>query len=104
MKIDITKTFQNLKNLKFLKTKENTWTAKAVRTANCVFPVSSKRTGKCVSCGKCCELPIPCPFLAYNKENKSYCLIYDFRPLNCRKYPRNEDEFITKDSCGYKFE
>jgi hypothetical protein len=32
-----------------------------------------------------------------------YCSIYSLRFLNCRKYPRAESEFITRDTCGYRF-
>ena len=37
------------------------------------------------------------------KNGKSYCSIYWFRSLNCRKYPRTEKGCLTKDSCSYTF-
>lgn len=40
----------------------------------------------------------------YVGRRKAYCAIYIVRPLNCRKYPRAESEFITADTCGYRFE
>ncbi len=84
--------------------KENNWSAKTKRTFTSVLPVSPKRKGQCLSCGECCKLPIECSFLKYNDEGKSYCKIYKFRPLNCRKYPRSESEFITEDTCGHEFD
>lgn len=82
----------------------NNWFAKIKRTFTSVLPVSEKRKGKCVNCGACCKLPNTCPFLKHNADNEYYCSIYAIRPLNCRKYPRTESEFITSDTCGYRFE
>jgi len=84
--------------------KRNTWPAKVKRTLTCVLPISENRKGDCVNCGACCKLPNVCPFLRYNSDGKAYCAIYIIRPLNCRKYPRTENEFITKETCGYRFE
>jgi hypothetical protein len=86
----------------------NTWSAKTKRTLTSVLPVSKKRSkkrkGQCVNCGSCCKLPNECQFLKYDAQGNSYCSIYAIRPLNCRKYPRTESEFITADTCGHKFE
>jgi len=65
--------------------------------------ISKDRKGKCVGCGKCCSLPKKCPFLKENSIGESYCFIYPSRFPNCRKYPRNEAEWITKGNCGYRF-
>lgn len=66
--------------------------------------VDKNRQGECIDCGECCKLPNICPFLRYNKKEKSsYCLIYKIRPLVCRKYPRTESEHLTKKTCGYRF-
>lgn len=81
---------------------ENKFSAKIARTVTSVLPVSGNREGKCLNCGECCKLPKDCFFLKYDK-GKYYCSIHKIRPLNCRKYPRTEKEFITKKSCGYRF-
>ncbi len=83
--------------------KKNTWTAKAKRTATSVLPVAKNRKGHCANCGACCQLPNKCPFLRFKSSNQSFCSVHGIRPLNCRKYPRTEDEWITQDTCGYKF-
>jgi Fe-S-cluster containining protein len=85
-------------------TKRNTWPAKIKRTSTSILPVSDKRKGQCVGCGACCRLPNVCPFLKHGPDGKSYCSVYVIRPLNCRKYPRTESEFITADTCGHRFE
>ena len=84
------------------KTKDN-WLAKLKRTFTSILPISKNRTGKCNNCGACCKLPNVCYFLKYRSDGTSYCSIYKIRPLNCRVYPRTKYEFITKDTCGYKF-
>ncbi|MFH0869245.1 MAG: hypothetical protein V1839_03395 [archaeon] len=81
----------------------NTWSAKLKRTATSILPVSKSRRGTCRHCGACCKLPNVCPFLRFDKNKKSCCLIYPVRPLNCRKYPRTKEESIVK-GCGYRFE
>jgi Fe-S-cluster containining protein len=86
------------------KTRENTWSAKIKRTCTSILPVSKSRKGECVNCGECCKLPNICPFLKFKEDGTSCCLIYAFRPLNCRKYPRAESEFITAGECGYRFD
>lgn len=83
---------------------KNTWLAKTKRTATSILPVSSKRKGQCVNCGACCKLPNVCAFLKSGENGKGYCSIYPIRPLNCRKYPRTESEFITQETCGYSFD
>lgn len=78
--------------------------AKLRRTLTSVLPVCSTRRGQCRGCGECCKLPVPCPFLRYHEDGRSYCRIYRFRPLNCRKYPRTNDECLTAPTCGFYFE
>jgi len=83
--------------------KGNTWFAKIKRTFTSVLPVAKNRTGKCVDCGACCKLPSVCPFLKLKSDGKFYCSVHPIRPLNCRKYPRTESEWITQDTCGFRF-
>lgn len=78
--------------------------AKIKRTLTCVLPVAENRTGHCIGCGACCKLPRPCFFLRTGKDGRSYCAIYPIRPLNCRKYPRTASEWLTADTCGFRFE
>jgi len=85
-------------------TRRNTWGAKLKRTLTSVLPVASNRKGRCVRCGACCKLPNVCRFLRYDERGKSWCACYWLRPLNCRKYPRTESEWITSDTCGHSFE
>ena len=73
------------------------------RTLTSLLPVADNRRGSCNNCGACCKLPNPCRFLRYRESGESYCGIYRFRPLNCRKYPRAADELVTADTCGYWF-
>ncbi|HHQ45312.1 MAG TPA: hypothetical protein ENN13_04140 [Candidatus Altiarchaeales archaeon] len=81
----------------------NTWFEKFRRTFTSLLPVAGNRSGGCVGCGACCRLPKKCLFLREG-EKGCYCMIYPIRPLNCRRYPRTESEWITKDTCGFKFE
>jgi Fe-S-cluster containining protein len=83
---------------------KNTVLAKAKRTFTSVLPVSKDRQGACIGCGQCCKLPAKCLFLEYRADGSSYCRAYGFRPLNCRKYPRTKLEFLTADTCGFRFE
>ena len=83
---------------------KNTWVAKLKRTFTAFLPVAKNRKGQCNRCGACCKLPNVCPWLRYDAEGKSKCIIYPIRPLNCRKYPRTPSEHITTDSCGLYFE
>lgn len=82
---------------------KNTWSAKVKRTITAVLPVFKNRRGKCINCGACCRLPTMCYFLKFDRDGKSYCSIHPIRPLNCRKYPRTKEEFITEETCGFKF-
>ena len=84
--------------------KRNTWRAKIGRTLTSVLPVSNARRGQCIQCGACCRLPNVCPFLRTDGAGAFTCSAYHFRPLNCRKYPRTRAEWITADTCGYRFE
>ncbi len=83
---------------------KNTWRAKIIRTFTSVLPVSNKRQGNCKNCGACCRLPTPCAFLKISKDGSSFCCVYKFRPPNCRVYPRTDGEFLTRDTCGHKFD
>jgi Fe-S-cluster containining protein len=83
---------------------KNTILAKARRTLTSVLPVSKDRRGECIDCGECCKLPTKCLFLRHKADGSSYCLAYKFRPFNCRKYPRTKSEFLTADTCGFRFE
>lgn len=78
--------------------------AKAKRTLTSVLPVAKNRTGHCIGCGACCKLPKPCLFLKTDENGRGFCEIYELRPPNCRKYPRNEAEWLTADTCGFRFE
>ena len=82
---------------------KNDWFAKIHRTFTSFLPVSSSRRGSCINCGKCCMLPIKCLFLKYRPDNSSYCSIHSFKPLNCKKYPRADSEFLTSKTCGFSF-
>lgn len=82
---------------------KNTYGSKCKRFFSAFLPISENRTGKCIRCGNCCKLPKPCIFLKENKNEKDVCLIYAVRPLNCRKYPRVEEEQITKKTCRFQF-
>ena len=77
--------------------------AKIKRTLTSVLPVSPSRRGNCIACGACCKLPNQCPFQGYDSDGHSYCKVYRFRPLNCRKYPRTASESLTADTCGFHF-
>jgi hypothetical protein len=83
--------------------KRNTMIAKVKRTFTSLLPVSKKRYGQCIRCGQCCKLPYTCSALRYDSEGKSFCAKYKYRMPNCRKYPRAESEFITQDTCGFRF-
>ena len=84
--------------------KRNNWRSKIKRTfTSTLLPVAKNRKGKCQNCGECCKLPKMCGFLKFKKNGESFCSIYPIRPPNCRKYPLNEFEFITEDTCGYRF-
>lgn len=83
--------------------KRNTWRAKLIRFFTAFFPIAENRAGKCISCGQCCELPLRCPFLRYNREEISYCAFYPIRLPACRVYPRNKKEWLTQDTCGFRF-
>jgi uncharacterized protein len=83
---------------------KNNWNAKIKRTLCSVLPVAKNRRGKCLNCGACCKLPIPCPMLGTRPNGLSYCKIHKIKPLNCRKYPQAEHHQVTKDTCGYWFE
>jgi Fe-S-cluster containining protein len=83
---------------------KNTWLAKIKRTFTAFLPVDKNRRGQCIRCGRCCRLPNDCPFLKIKEDGNAVCLIYLIRPLNCRKYPRTKDEWLTSDVCGFRFD
>lgn len=76
---------------------------KLIRVPKYWLPVASNRRGKCIGCGACCKLVINCPFLKYDENGKARCRIYPIRFLGCRKYPRTEKDWVTKDTCGFYF-
>lgn len=81
---------------------EGLW-GKFMRQLTGFFPVSKDRVGQCGRCGDCCKLPYPCPMLRYDKDGRSRCAIYFFRPPSCRVYPRTSREHRTKATCGFSF-
>lgn len=83
---------------------KNNILGKLIRTITSLLPIAKNRKWNCINCGECCKLPSVCPFLKYNEKWKSYCSVYAFRPLVCRKYPRIKKEWITQKTCGYFFE
>lgn len=77
---------------------------KLVRTLTSVLPVDKNRQGSCNQCGECCKLPFKCTFLKTAEDGSSYCGAYNFRPLNCRKFPRTPAQLEhVIDVCGYTF-
>lgn len=72
-------------------------------TTSLLLPVAENRRGDCNRCGECCRLPYPCPFLRYDGNGTSICLVYAVRPPSCRKYPRTDTENLTPGVCGYYF-
>ncbi|MHA1476057.1 MAG: hypothetical protein ACTSRX_01875 [Promethearchaeota archaeon] len=83
---------------------KNNWFGRFIRCFTAFLPRDKNREGECLRCGACCKLPNVCPFLRYDENNKSRCIIYLIRPMNCRVYPRNENEHLTKETCGFSFE
>jgi len=86
---------------------KNNWLGKFERTITAFLPVSPARRGECRNCGACCKKnPTRCPLLRFDKNGKSYCAIWKYRPPQCRKYPRIENEQVIgfgKANCGYYF-
>jgi Fe-S-cluster containining protein len=70
---------------------------KAQQFFECLLPIDKSRVGECQNCGRCCQLGSKCIFFINNK-----CLIYKFRPLQCRKSPRTV-KYLKKGCIGYKF-
>jgi TPP-dependent indolepyruvate ferredoxin oxidoreductase alpha subunit len=58
------------------------------------------RQGKCNRCGWCCEYH-GCPDVAYNKDGKAVCTIYETRPQRCVVFP--EAPPILHKGCGFWF-
>jgi len=82
----------------------NTMFAKVLRLVTSAMPVASSRRGQCRRCGRCCRLPVKCPFLRAHDGDASRCGIYLIRPSSCRKYPRTPREHLTRKTCGFRFE
>lgn len=76
---------------------------KAHRFFTAFLPVDEKRRGRCSRCGMCC-IKTNCRILEFDDDGNPHCPIRKFRPLQCRKYPRTEDELFTRQTCGYKFD
>ncbi len=70
---------------------------KLQRTLTAFLPPDKTRKGSCLRCGQCCKFAFECPF--YDGER---CTVYSFRPPQCRKYPRTEEESIVP-GCGFTF-
>lgn len=78
---------------------------KFIRTITSVLPVDQTRKGECNNCGECCQLPFKCTFLKAGADGKNYCAAYNFRPLNCRKFPRTNAQLApVSDACGFTFD
>lgn len=76
---------------------------KVHRFFTALLPVDKRRRGNCIRCGKCC-IETGCKILEFDDVGNPHCPIRNFRPLQCRKYPRTEKEMFTKSTCGYSFE
>ena len=77
---------------------------KLARTLTSLLPVDKSRTGSCNQCGECCKLPFKCSFLKIAEDGSSSCSAYNFRPLNCRKFPRTQSQLESViDVCGFSF-
>ncbi|MDP3057104.1 MAG: hypothetical protein Q8N37_01100 [bacterium] len=83
---------------------QNNFKSKLYRSIMSFFSVAENRRGECANCGACCQLPVKCLFLRFDGKGKSYCAIWKYRFLQCRKYPRTKQEWITPEKCGYSFE
>ena len=68
-----------------------------------------QRIGKCKRCGQCCKrrvvadgeiVEVACDFLYY-ENGIAYCMIYDERPEECRRYPESPDQ--SRPGCGFRF-
>lgn len=75
----------------------NGYKIKIQQFLECLLPIDKSRIGECQNCGRCCQLGSKCIFFRNNK-----CLIYKFRPLQCRKSPRTV-KYLKKGCIGYKF-
>ncbi|MGC8578837.1 MAG: YkgJ family cysteine cluster protein [bacterium] len=61
------------------------------------------RTGECDRCGVCCKIVFNCPFLS-EKGGHTTCLIYKYRPIQCRAFPLNEHDLMDIEyKCSYRF-
>jgi Fe-S-cluster containining protein len=77
--------------------------SKVCRFFTAFLPVDKKRRGGCVRCGMCC-IRTDCKILEFDDNGNPHCPIRNFRPLQCRKYPRTENELFTHSTCGYRFD
>ncbi len=75
----------------------NGYKIKIQQFLECLLPIDKSRIGECQNCGRCCQLGMKCLFFRNNK-----CLIYKFRPLQCRKSPRTV-KYLKQGCTGYKF-
>lgn len=62
------------------------------------------RRGKCLGCGKCCQVVLKCPML-YKVGNKFLCKIHQHKFYECSLYPINQKDIFKhlKHVCGYWF-
>ena len=65
----------------------------------CLLSIDKSRIGECQNCGRCCQLGSKCLFFS---KIKNRCLIYQYRPLQCRKSPRIA-KYLKQGCKGYKF-
>lgn len=75
----------------------NSFKIKLQQFLECLLPIDKSRVGECKQCGRCCKLVMKCIFFRNNK-----CLIYKFRPLQCRKSPRTA-KYLKEGCKGYTF-
>ena len=75
----------------------NGFKIKLQQFSECLLSIDKSRVGECKQCGRCCQLGSKCIFFKNNK-----CLIYKFRPLQCRKSPRTA-KYLKEGCKGYTF-
>ncbi|MDD4871374.1 MAG: hypothetical protein PHR77_12515 [Kiritimatiellae bacterium] len=67
----------------------------------------SKRRGKCLRCGACCQLVWKCRYFRHENGIPSCALYNRYRPPNCRHFPINKPDIADRDlvsphtRCGF---